>query len=260
MALGIDISNHQGTFDWAAAKAGGVKFAWVKATEGKTFVDKQLARNLSEARKYGIPVGAYHFARPDFGTADAEAEAAHFVKTLKANGGLKSGDLLPVLDLESTDGPKGASLSQWASKWMAAVQKALDVKAVFYSYPSFITSTMAGAFGLGDHILWLASYGPNDGQQHRAKPVGAWNVVDVHQYTSNGRIPGISGRLDLNQNFIPLSAITFRPATPTTYGPPWIAAVGARILGEGRLTNPIFVGKISKELRQGRRVTLSAKR
>src|SRR5262249_34286320 len=61
---GIDVSHYQGTIDWAAVNDGGIGFAFMKATEGLTFVDSTFAANWSGAKAHGVVRGAYHFFRP----------------------------------------------------------------------------------------------------------------------------------------------------------------------------------------------------
>ena len=51
----------------------------------------------------GLPIGAYHFARPEGG--DATQEALYFLKHAR----LQAGDMLPMLDLEDPEGLTPAS-------------------------------------------------------------------------------------------------------------------------------------------------------
>src|ERR1700755_2729971 len=67
-AAGIDISNYQPAFDWAAEK-GRISFAFIKATEGKTYTDPEFGTNWRHAKALGIVCGAYHFGRPANGAA-----------------------------------------------------------------------------------------------------------------------------------------------------------------------------------------------
>jgi lysozyme len=62
---GIDVSGHQDRVDWTRVKADGVKFAYIKATEGVGFVDPRFGAFAAGAQAAGIPHGFYHFARPD---------------------------------------------------------------------------------------------------------------------------------------------------------------------------------------------------
>src|SRR5579863_5354418 len=54
---GIDVSKYQGDIDWNAVKASGVKFAWIKATEGGDRVDEKFAQNWEMAKAAGVPRG-----------------------------------------------------------------------------------------------------------------------------------------------------------------------------------------------------------
>lgn len=58
---GIDISKYQGDVDWRAARADGVEFVYIKATEGGDRLDERFHENWRGARDAGIPHGAYHF-------------------------------------------------------------------------------------------------------------------------------------------------------------------------------------------------------
>ena len=209
---GIDVSNVNGRVNWAAVRADGVKFAWVKATEGLTYNDSNFPLNRAGATAQKIPVGAYHFARPDLhpGVVGAVQEADHFCLVV---GKIRSGELRPALDFEHA--PADA---KWAEAWLKRVWQKLGVQPVFYSYPSFLNKSFSI---LSSYPLWLASYGPNDGNVHPySLPVG-WKKLVAHQYSSRGRVHGVSGWVDLNEA-VNLSAILAAPPAPAVL-PPWYA-------------------------------------
>src|SRR5271169_1120925 len=58
---GIDVSRYQGNIDWNAVAGSGVKFVWIKATEGGDRLDEHFQANWTAAKEVGIPRGAYHF-------------------------------------------------------------------------------------------------------------------------------------------------------------------------------------------------------
>ena len=74
---GIDVSHHNGTIDWRAVADDGVKFAYIKATEGKDFQDDRFITNCREATAAGIVCGAYHYFR--LGTPGLE-QAQNFIR------------------------------------------------------------------------------------------------------------------------------------------------------------------------------------
>ena len=60
---GIDVSRNNGVIKWSeVAKNKRIKFVFIKATEGKGYVDPYYRRNIAEARKAGLKVGSYHFS------------------------------------------------------------------------------------------------------------------------------------------------------------------------------------------------------
>lgn len=69
MLWGIDVSHHQGSFDFAAARREGFDFAILKATEGSGFTDSRFAGNLAAARNAGLLTAAYHYQRGDSSAA-----------------------------------------------------------------------------------------------------------------------------------------------------------------------------------------------
>lgn len=97
---GIDVSSHDHargkTLDWAAEAANGLDFAYVKATEGFTYVNPYYGRDYAAAKAAGIYTGAYAYGRPDLG--DPVGQADHFVDTMQwTQDGLT---LPPFLDME----------------------------------------------------------------------------------------------------------------------------------------------------------------
>lgn len=177
----VDLSHHNPvTLDGLRkARAAGVRAVYHKATEGSSYTDPTYAGRRKMADAAGLPFGAYHFARPAVG--DAEAEARHFLAVAKP----KAGDLLPALDLETTEGLTLAQLRTWAETWCATVAKACGGRrpVVYSPYDLRI-----------EGLRWRPRY--NDDNR---PPVLTW---DVWQF-SNGQlgkpdtVAGL-GRVDLN--------------------------------------------------------------
>lgn len=202
--LGIDVSNNNGALDWTKIAAGGTKFAYAKATQGTWFLDQFFDSNRKSAKAAGIAIGAYHYAEPGIG--DPMAEASWFCDTVRS---VRADELRPVLDLE-TIVPSGWTPTQyaaWAGKWLAEVERRLDVRPVIYTYLSYYrdallepdpaTGGLRPAAPVGDYPLWLAFYGANDGAYHAAPTVNGGVRVVAQQYTSQGSTSGFSG--DLNE-------------------------------------------------------------
>lgn len=198
----IDVSNVNGPVNWhRVAREAGIHLAFVKATEGLTFDDSLFPRHRVEAKAAGIHLGAYHFARPDL--HDPISEARHFCRVV---GKVRVGELRPVLDFETPARLSPSQMQAWAERWCAEVKRILGVAPLFYSYPAFVAA-MHPTRKIGV-AFWLASYGVNDGREHPFSIPRPWQHVAIHQYTSNGHIPGVSGRVDVSSvsSIVPLLA------------------------------------------------------
>ena len=66
---GLDISHWQSTINWQKMKAAGVKFIYLKCSEGTYYQDDTFANNYANAKANGIKVGAYHFLTSEPATA-----------------------------------------------------------------------------------------------------------------------------------------------------------------------------------------------
>lgn len=90
---GVDVSAYQGEIDWPVLASQDIQFAFIKATEGSGFVDRNFAVNFAEARKTKLRVGAYHFFSFD---SAGETQADHFISVVPRIEGM----LPPVVDFE----------------------------------------------------------------------------------------------------------------------------------------------------------------
>jgi GH25 family lysozyme M1 (1,4-beta-N-acetylmuramidase) len=159
-AVGIDISSYdRAPLPWAALKAAGVSFVYIKASEGMS-TDPAFAAHWRDAKACGILRGAYHLVRFN---DDPAAQAAVFATKLGAD----LGELPPAIDVENSavqagDHAPGATC--------ASLQDALDVltRRIATStgrVPAIYTSIDAWqpleACGdkLADRPLWLKYYG-----------------------------------------------------------------------------------------------------
>lgn len=182
---GIDVSDYQPDVDWQAVARGGILFSFVKATEGATFVAQTFARNWSAMKAAGIQRGAYHFFRP---ASSVQAQIDLFLKTVK----LEPGDLPAVLDIETTGGLSAAELCDRAAIWLAAVEKATQMRPIIYTYPGFWDQLATARFA--DYPLWIAHY--TSAEQPWIP--GGWKSWTFWQYTDTGSISGVSGNCDVN--------------------------------------------------------------
>jgi lysozyme len=205
---GIDVSSHNGTVDWAKVADAGVKFAWVKATEGQTHVNRDWVKRYNGAPENNIVVGAYHFARPDLNKydnpeADAVAEFKHFRKTLEQVGGLESGNLVPAIDLEAGMKTDDQYNADWYLKWLSLAEEEWGVKPIVYTakwaWNLYIrTASEESRHKFTEYPVWWANYIRKDRLVGPEKQLRGWDTWDVWQYTGHGSCPGLKGRVDLN--------------------------------------------------------------
>ncbi len=193
---GVDVSNWQGTVDWSQVAAAGYKFAFLKATEGGWYIDPTYAANRAGANAYGIVIGAYDFAQPTTMPGQAQAEADFFVGIAMP----QLGDLMPVLDLETTNGLSPANLQSWVTQWLYEVYARTGRRAAIYTSPSFWANAMGGStwFAQNGFPLWLAHW---TAATSPTVPALNWSGYSwsFWQWTSSGTVPGISGRVDLDR-------------------------------------------------------------
>lgn len=191
LALGIDVSAYQPAEDWAAIKAFGVTKAYCKATEGARWVDQTYFAHMNGARNAGIQAGAYHFWRPN-DLPDAQA------KWFCQQAGWNPEWMPPVLDLEVL------APGQPAADALAAINTWLEIVGAFVGGSCRIYTNVATWRALGNptnykqHDLWIAYPVAPDGAA--APPdIGGWGAGGWTgwQYTFSGKVPGISGAVDL---------------------------------------------------------------
>lgn len=195
---GVDISHHQSaSIGWAALKAAGVKWMYHKATEGASFVDKNYDKRRAEAKKAGIPFGAYHFARP--GVGDAETEARFFIRTAKP----VVGDLRPCLDLETMDGMTKAQIEKWADQFCNEVEKLTGVVPVVYTPYTLSPALEKKA------LFWVPRYNNSN-----LPPTRRWHIWQFSdgQLGSPRSVKGL-GNVDLNTSKVDVKELLIPPTS-----------------------------------------------
>lgn len=194
---GIDVSYYQGTINWPQVAAAGKRFAFVRATAGTLTADTQYGINRPGAKAAGLAVGAYHYANPDSATNDAANEARWFLQ----NATIASGDLLPVLDLEVTNGLSPTAMTTWAQTWLGQVYAATGVRPIIYTNAGFWSTSMANTDWFarnGYSVLWIAHW--TTASQPNV-PAANWSGYGwtFWQHSQTGTVPGIAGPVDLDR-------------------------------------------------------------
>jgi GH25 family lysozyme M1 (1,4-beta-N-acetylmuramidase) len=191
MPVGLDVSHHNGTIDWVKVKNSGIKFVYIKATEGASFVSPTLATNVKGCKAQNLPCGVYHFCRPTQNSAVDEAN--HFYYSIK-NVLPDMGDLAPVLDLEApteAGATTGEFLTEWAKEFINQFMYLSGRSVTIYTGNWFVNQF--DITGLEHLDLWIANYGQNP-----PPDCGNWTRWVAFQWTEKGLVSGITGNVDMN--------------------------------------------------------------
>lgn len=172
---GVDLSHYQ-SVDWGQVPQ--LAFVAHKASQGVGGHDPNFAHAWAEMRRRGFRYrAAYHF----LDSTPGHAQADHFMSIV---GSIGAGEAL-VLDWEMT----GTTMAN-AAEFVDHVERQTGRTPILYA-----GQPGAGKFLSGGHTaldrcpIWLPTYGPS---YHCRLPVMLW------QFSSSGKVAGISGRCDVN--------------------------------------------------------------
>lgn len=211
-AWGIDVSNHQGSIDWAKVKAAGVDYAILRCGFGEGIMDDSFIRNVQGCKKYGIPFGVYLYCYAwDAKSAREEAEGT---LSILSRAGVKPSDLaFPVYyDIENTVGNKNhpdygkpagvdgnnqyhvirnnATFTAMAETYCNIIQNAGFEPGVYASLNWWRNYLNDAKFNSWDR--WVAQYYSECTYE---------GTYSMWQYSSVGRVDGIRGNVDVNWYF-----------------------------------------------------------
>ena len=185
---GVDVSHYQGEIDWRALRQSGVRFAYIKATEGASLRDPRFAENWQHSHDAGMARGAYHF----FSLCKSGAvQAANFIAAIPAS----TGSLPHALDVEQMEPcPNGRRIAHPLTEigaFLTAAEKHFGQRPLIYTTSEFYEAYFRHGWSAEQREkerFWLRSL-------HRAPGYGRWIIW---QYHNRGRRDGIDGPVDLN--------------------------------------------------------------
>ncbi|MCX5142895.1 MULTISPECIES: lysozyme [unclassified Streptomyces] len=196
---GVDVSGHQNAVNWSALWSSGVKWAYVKASEGTYYTNEDFTQQYNGSYNVGMIRGSYHFATPD--TTSGAVQANYFVD--HGGGWSKDGRTLPgVLDIEWNPygaqcyGKTAAGMVSWIRDFVNTYKARTGRDAVIYTATSWWQSCTGNSASFGTtNPLWVARYNTTVG----TLPAG-WGFYTIWQYTSTGPTVGdhnhFNGALD----------------------------------------------------------------
>ena len=186
---GIDISRHQGAIDWDAVRRSGMRFVFIKATEGRDHMDPNFAANWQAAKAAGIPRAAYHFMT----WCSTAAEQAAWFRSIVPND---LDALPPVLDLEWNNHSScknkfnRETVLEKVRVMLAEMERATGKLPIIYTDMNFHRDILEGEYF--DNAYWLRSVAAEPRDRYNLRPFTFW------QYTQTGRVSGIRGDVDRN--------------------------------------------------------------
>lgn len=163
---GIDVSHHN-NLDTILGKIT-PDFCIIKATEGRTFVDPKFAHNTDLCVERHIPIGFYHYARPENNMSQIEAK--HFLSKVAPY----LGNCILALDWEGTALKYPIS---WAKSFLDYIYTQTGIRPLIYIQASETAklSTLYEA----NYGLWVAHY------TRQSKPTtGAYPFYAFWQYAT----------------------------------------------------------------------------
>ena len=187
---GIDVSSYQGEIDWNVISSHKISFAFIKATEGSSFVDKNFAYNFKEAQKTSLAVGAYHFFSYD---SKGKTQAENFINTVVPFEGM----LPPVIDLEFYGDkekypPDRAEVEKQLKIMINLLEEHYNQKPIIYatekSYELYLSD------GYEEYDIWIR----NVISKPKLSDDRAWSFW---QFTNRDKLNGYKGKekyIDLN--------------------------------------------------------------
>ncbi|TQS73748.1 glycoside hydrolase [Rhodobacteraceae bacterium] len=187
---GVDAARYQGIMNWSAARSAGVRFAWLKATEGGNYIDPGFEKNADSARAAGVAVGAYHFY---YFCRTPQEQAEWYIKRVPK----RAGDLPPVLDIEWNHQsktcrrfPDPQTVVSEMRTFLNIIERHYGTRPVIYTTVDFWHENHLTR--LGNYDFWLRSVADHPKDRYPGVDWTFW------QYSGTGIVPGIGGTVDLN--------------------------------------------------------------
>lgn len=212
---GIDVSSYQGVIDWKKAVDAGVEFAILKVIRKDLNPDKQFENNWKGCTAAGVPVqGVYNYSY----ATTVEKAKSDAIKVLKILAGRKP---MVWLDVEDTCLKElGSRLVDIINEY-GAVIKAAGLQFGVYTGFSFYNSHLRQYAAQIPHPFWIARYPSSSavtfGQVPAAsKKPAVSNELYGWQYSSNGKVPGINGSVDLDELYVAVESENVMPAVQET--------------------------------------------
>lgn len=194
--LGVDVSAWQEEIDWVAVKEAGMEFAmlrlaWRGTSEGGIYPDDRAEENYLGAKAAGLQVGGYFFSQAI--TPEEAQDEARYLLDMIGDWEL---ELPIVFDWEFVDGSRAEGMD---AETLTACAEAFCRTVAEAGYRPMVYFNPVMAYyqldleALKEFDFWLAMWQPEMDFPYK---------VNMWQYTDEGTVPGIEGKVDLDIYFV----------------------------------------------------------
>lgn len=197
MMKGIDVAKWNGNIDWSKVKAAGVEFAVLKVIDKSNRTEAAFVRNYAAAVAAGMPIDVYNYLYTV--TESAAKEAARAV--VNALAGRKIGKVWADAE-DACLKNKGILLIRILNTYKAVIEEA-GYEFGVYTGLSFYNSYIKPYKDYIDCDFWIARYPSTKDMTIDMDPAASKKPAICHnlwgwQHSSRGKVPGISGYVDLD--------------------------------------------------------------
>ncbi len=182
---GIDVSEWQGNIDFGEVARAGIEVVYIRASEGRSYVDPYFRENYEKAKANGLRTGFYHFLTAT-NVAEAKEEAEFFVSNIK---GLEP-DCRLAMDFEVFNGLDVSAINEISRVFLETVENLSGKECVIYS-DAYNARTVFSKELAEDYPIWVADYFVEEPESN-----DKWKFWVGFQYSDRGIINGIDGNVD----------------------------------------------------------------
>lgn len=200
---GVDVSSYQGEIDWKTLSSQNLSFAFIKATEGSSFVDPCFDYNYEKAQKTDLRIGAYRFFNYD---SSGEDQAENFISTVSKIDNM----LPPVIDLEfygdkEKNPPEQKAVREQLDRMLKKLEDHYGQKPIIYATEKSYSLYLAGVYE--EYDIWIRNVitGPSLSDNRQ------WTFW---QYTNREQLTGYRGK----EKYIDMNVFSGTPEEFSAYG------------------------------------------
>lgn len=184
---GIDISSWQKNVNFSKVKNSGIDIVYIKSSEGTRYIDPYFESNYKNAKANGLKVGFYHYVTAR-NVTQAKEQANFFARIISG----KQIDCKLAMDFESFGNLSVSQINEISKVFLETLESATKTSPIIYSNAYSAREIFSSS--LNKYPLWVANYGVSKPGSN-----GKWSSWVGWQYTSTGKVDGISGNVDRNK-------------------------------------------------------------